>query len=36
MYCDEVYNALSNVVSDWGANMDSDINTYYIGAEFEQ
>lgn len=32
---DEIWDALSDVVSDWGAYIDSDMNTYYLGVEFD-
>jgi len=28
---DEIWDALSEVVSDWGGGIDSDLNTYYLG-----
>ena len=28
---DEIWDALFEVVSDWGGKIDSDMNTYYLG-----
>lgn len=28
---DEIWDALSDVASDWGGNIDSDMNIYYLG-----
>ena len=27
---DEIWDALSDVASEWGAGIDSDMNTYYL------
>ena len=34
-HSDEIWDALSDVASDWGANMDSDMNTYYLGVDLD-
>ena len=31
---DEIWEALSDVADDWGAGIDSDMNTYYLALEF--
>ena len=32
---DEIWDALEEVIDDWGGNMDSDMNTYYLGVDFD-
>lgn len=31
---DEIWDALEDVVSDWGGRIDSDVNTYFLGVMF--
>lgn len=32
---DEIWDALSDVASDWGGNIDSDMNIYYLGVSLD-